>query len=316
MNSFSHRARDVLHQWFSIEWVFSRLLAVLIATALVQLLLGRFEVTPSDGQAHKPCSLGLDNYRLIHERVIDIGLENASGLTFNPLTNTLFMVLNRPETVVELSLYGDRLRQIRLNGFDDTEAITWLKENRYAIAEEALREISIIEIGPDTLAIDKQPGNSYALPDKRRNNKGIEGMTFDRHSHQLYVNLERYPVQMFRLQLSGSSISPALMPLIPRHAHSVQMQDFSGLQYLEQNVNLLILSHNSSRLVESIMDGRKISELALYQPSSGAKEPVLQAEGVTIDDSGRIYVVSEPKLFYVYQSPGGNLVHDSMLAIH
>ena len=82
------------------------------------------------------------------------------------------------------------------------------------------------------------------------------------------------------------------------------MKDFSGLQYVAQNGNLLILSHASNKLVESSMDGRKMSELDLYQRSRDGYEPIPQAEGVTIDDWGTIYIVSEPNLFYVYQPFG------------
>jgi uncharacterized protein YjiK len=45
--------------------------------------------------------------------------------------------------------------------------------------------------------------------------------------------------------------------------------------------------------VEATLDGKEVSRLSL--------RGVTQAEGVTMDDEGTIYICSEPSVFYVYK---------------
>ena len=86
-------------------------------------------------------STRLDQYTLAKEPVVIGGVsQNASGLTYHAGRDSLFVVLDSPQRVVELSLDGSLKRKINLNKFEDTEGIVWLGENRFAVAEEALDE--------------------------------------------------------------------------------------------------------------------------------------------------------------------------------
>ena len=48
-------------------------------------------------------------------------------------------------------------------------------------------------------------------------------------------------------------------------------------------------------------DGEPISSLSLLRGQHGLKRSVPQAEGLTSDDEGNLYLVSEPNLFYVFK---------------
>ena len=89
----------------------------------------------------------LTEYRLAGTPVSITGLEdNASGITYSPHSNTLFMVVNNPEKIYELSLSGHMLRIIFLSGFDDTEGIAHIEGDRFVILEERRSTLSLVNI--------------------------------------------------------------------------------------------------------------------------------------------------------------------------
>ena len=80
------------------------------------------------GQAELPPRL--DQYTLAKGPVVIGGVsQNASGLTYHAGRDSLFVVLDAPQRVIELGLDGSLKRKINLNKFEDTEGIVWLGEN-------------------------------------------------------------------------------------------------------------------------------------------------------------------------------------------
>ena len=49
---------------------------------------------------------------------------NLSGITYNRITRTLFVITNEPEEIHEINSKGKCLRRIKLKGFKDTEGST------------------------------------------------------------------------------------------------------------------------------------------------------------------------------------------------
>ena len=234
----------LLQRWYQagkqcsrLEQIFSWLLTALIALLLLHSFLGLFEPrSPYDIESGASgYSLDLHDYALVHHRQISMPLENASGLTYNAESKTLFMVLNRPEAIIELSLTGEVLRKIILRGFDDTEAISWIEGKQFIIAEEEHRQLQLVAIDEATLVIDKVEARTFVFPDHRRNNKGIEGVTFNRHTGQVYVALESKPMTVFNRTLFGGAASSQFAPLMHLPADSQSLIDLSGLQYVEKN---------------------------------------------------------------------------------
>ena len=107
-------------------------------------------------------TLELDVYRL--QSRIDVAeiTDDLSGLTFNPLTQSLFAVTNAPELLLEMTLEGDVKRVIPLLGFEDTEGITHIEGNRFAIVEERKRQVVFIKIDGRTTEIKREHCEGYA----------------------------------------------------------------------------------------------------------------------------------------------------------
>jgi len=76
------------------------------------------------------------------------------------------------------------------------------------------------------------------------------------------------------------------------------MKDLSSLTVHKETDHLLLLSHESHMRVEYNAGGQLLSLMGLQKGWSGLKDTVPQAEGLAVDAQRRLYIVSEPNLFY------------------
>lgn len=91
-------------------------------------------------------------------------------------------------------------------------------------------------------------------------------------------------------------------PARPRHVQpskdKVFATDLSSVVFDQQSGHLILLSDESKLLIEMTDEGKVVSFRSLARGFAGLLKGIPQAEGVTIDDEGYLYVVSEPNLFY------------------
>jgi uncharacterized protein YjiK len=248
--------------------------------------------------------LGLADYRVsIEARPIAGVPANASGLAFNPATDTLFMVVNRPPAVVELSTEGRLLRHIPVAGLSDLEGIAHLEGDLFALADEASQQIFFARIGPQDSALDVGEVPSLRLAIDLARNRGFEGLAWDRQGRRLLVANEKSPRRV--IEITG--ISPQdgrlgrhleIREWTPSQRISAELHDLSSLSVHEPSGHLLLLSDESKRLAEYDATGQRVGSLSLRRGEHGLAANVRQAEGVEFDAAGNLYVVSEPNLFY------------------
>jgi uncharacterized protein YjiK len=245
-------------------------------------------------------------------------LGNFSGVAFNPVTNSLFVVDNGVSHVYEYDLTGAHRRTITTTGFDDTEGIYWLGGDRFALLEEKTTHINLITIDATTTAITKSslPAPDVIRPDLVPGdpglgslnptglNTGLEGVAFDAARNVYYVTKEKsegtpgdHSVNIFAVAPDG--VATVLFNPSVRHGASPTSltgvaTDIADIHYDPRTEHLIVLSQESRRLIEVTLAGEVIRTRT---------QPGTQAEGITFTPDGRdLYVVGENREFFHYQS--------------
>ncbi len=263
------------------------------------------------------CTPGTDNSILLSNYTLDIGPINISGtgdlsgLSYNEGNNLLYGIDNSTNNIFEMDTDGNVIRMIELNGFDDTEAIAYMGNGEFAIAEERRGRITFINIGT-SLSVN-YPSTFVQLNGTWNDNSGLEGLGYDAATNTMYV-IEEYASMAIYAFTVPSSRTGTISPTTPFNIQgNYGFTDLSGLHQLnlpstftphQFSENILILSDNNMALVEvNPANGIEISRLGLG--NGGANNTLIngvpQPEGVTVDSDGNIYIVSEPNHFYRFK---------------
>lgn len=255
-----------------------------------------------DDNGYRGKTIGLNHYSLLGPPIeLNMLSSNASGITYNPDTDTLFAISNGPTYLVEMDKQGQELRKITLEGFQDTEGLTYLGRGRFAIVEERIRSVVIVKIDAQTRSIARAQARSVTLPGvEDENNKGFEGIAFNAADQSLFVVNEDEPRQLLRIDGFVDTEARHFSVSHPwnMEENSLGKRDLSGVHFDPRTGHLLVLSDESGSLTESSLSGEVISRLSLASSQAGFKDDVPQAEGVTMDNHGQLYILSEPNLLY------------------
>nr|WP_312508324.1 SdiA-regulated domain-containing protein [Pseudomonas luteola] len=263
----------------------------------------RFSSEEAQGQA-----LWLPDYHVTIDAKPLGNDENMSALTFDASRQTLFTVTNKNSHLIELSLSGDVLRRIPLRGFGDPEAIEYVRPGVLLITEERNHRLIEVHVNDQTQVIDiADPANAkqFSLSAADNNNKGFEGLAYDPKEQRLFVAKEKDPVRIF--EINGFLTASPDQPIdIDVHVNAQRdrdlfVTDLSSLHYDTSTGHLLALSDESKMIVEMDATGKPVSSFSLRRGNQGLAKDVPQAEGMTMDDQGNLYVISEPNLFYAFK---------------
>jgi uncharacterized protein YjiK len=243
---------------------------------------------------------------------------NLSGVTYSPVSNSLFVIDNGSSQLYEFDLNGVYRRTILTTGFDDPEGLTWLDGNRFALLEEKTTHINIIDIAPTTTTINRAslPLASIIRPDLAPNdpsagslnptggNTGLEGVAFDSINNRFIVLKEKsagtpgdYGVNVFSVGWDGAA-SVLFNPSVPHGAATQSLlslaTDVADAHFDPVTQHLLVLSQESKRIIEVTLGG----EVVGYR-----SQPGTQVEGVTMLPDGKtLFVVGESREFFRYES--------------
>ena len=255
--------------------------------------------------------LDLGRYQVgIEARPIDGLTENASGLTYNPTTGTLFTAINHPPALAELSTDGRLLRHIPLTGARDVEGITHVEGDRFIIVDEGKSRLDWISITPATTAIDLKDSPFITLDLVTLSNMGFEGISWDQRRQELVVVQEMLPVRVLVIgglerAVQGQGLGITLREWQPEGWAGHGVSDLSSVTVHDPTGNMVLLSDMSSVLIEYGAAGKPLSLLALWAGRHGLQAGVPQAEGVALAPDGAVYIVSEPNLFYRFDRRSG-----------
>jgi len=226
----------------------------------------------------------------------------ASAVTWNAATDTLFVVGDGPQALAQYSKNGVLLDYMTMTNFpaSDSEGLTWIGGNQFVLALETGYDAKLMTyVAGGTVSGSGLPTASlFSTTDAAA---GLEGVTFDPSTGRYYFIEEKTPVAIYQVSLDFSpppqaNVHSTLLLSIPG------VTDISDIQALSTVLdpgspdysNLLVLSHEGHRLLEL----NRTTGAVLSQISLNGITGQVQPEGVAIDDDGVIYIVDE--------GPGGN----------
>lgn len=226
-----------------------------------------------------------------------------SGLTYNGNTGTLFSVNDSPTEVYELDLDGNMIRTIALNGFIDTEAICYLGNNKFAIVEERLGRIVIVDIPPSSFNTTIQyPGTAGSI-DLIGSwiGDGLKGIAFDIHNQRLHIAKEKGNMEIYQIDNLFDELGNTITPISNFNFENLASgytaytsEGFTDITALACDFrgHLFVLSNRGESLIE--LDPMTGQLLSSYNMSTTG---LSKLEGVTIFGTSDFFVIGEPSEF-------------------
>ena len=252
--------------------------------------------------------------------------QEASGVTYNWDTDTLFIVGDGGRSITQVSKTGQFIDAMTLptggspqgTEFYDPEGITYIGGNQFVFTEERDRQLVKFTYVPGTTLTraNAQTVKIGTFVD----NIGLEGLSFDPQTNGFVVVKEISPLGIFQTNVdftagtatNGSATTvnstnlfdPALTGLLD-FADVYALSNLPSLGGLSQSGNLLALSQESARIINISRSGVISSSLQIVaDPGSLLSAANQQHEGITMDRDGFIYVVNE--------NGGGDIDHPQL----
>ena len=253
-----------------------------------------------ESPAERQESVWLPDYQVVIDAKPLPGMEKdeASDIAYDSQTKTLFSVMGKNPFLAELSLQGDVLRKMPLVGWSNPEGVTVLGNGLLAIVDEREHFISIVKVDADTRELNIADFPKYDLGPSKDQNKAFEAITFDPRNQQLLLGEERPPA-LFTWKSDGSQMLIGDKQKLA--SDELDIRNLSALAIDPRTGHTLVLSADSHLLLELDEKGEQVSFMALLGGLNGLKKTIPRAEGVTMDENGTLYFVSEPNLFYRFE---------------
>ncbi|MCX2543735.1 SdiA-regulated domain-containing protein [Pseudomonas sp. COW5] len=290
---------------FALRWYYWLLLVVAAAYGLAHAMhwddrgllwvRERFE-SPTERKE----SVWLPDYRVVIDAKLLPGMEKdeASDLSYDPQSKTLFSVMGKNPFLVELTLQGDVLRKMPLVGWSNPEGVTVLGNGLVAIVDEREHMLSIVKVDTTTRELKRDDFPKYDLGPSKDQNKAFEAIAWDPRNQQLLLGEERPPA-LFTWKSDGSQTLTGDKQKLPND--DLDIRNLSALAVDPRTGHTLVLSADSHLLLELDEKGEQVSFMTLLGGFNGLKKTIPRAEGVTMDEQGTLYMVSEPNLFYRFE---------------
>lgn len=251
--------------------------------------------------------------------------QESSGVAYNPDTGTLFVVGDGGTSVTQVTKTGALVDTMTLPAgsspqgteFYDIEGIAYIGSGEFVFTEERDRQLVRFTYAPGTTLTRAQ--TKTVKLGTTVGNVGLEGLTYDPSTSGFIPVKETSPLGIFQTTIdwdagTASNGSPTTVnstnlfdPALSGVADYADVFALSNLPTLTgpDADNLIIISQESGRIIESTRSGAVQSSLTI-RPDLDTTISVQDQthEGVTMDEDGNLYVVSE--------NGGGNIDRPQM----
>ncbi len=262
-------------------------------------------------------SIGLSGYVPETTFVLDVIEDDLSGITYNPMTNTLFAVTNGGvygsiyEAIYEVNLNGTIINTFNLidnsepgvtgDNFDDTEGIVHLYGRTFAVVEEQKGRIAIIDLPITATAIDYDDADIIQLPpDGWGNNNGIEGISYDPVTDQFHIVRESKKYYIVDMPTTFPEYNPTVTIREATDKPFTFLSEAAGIHYVGLTPAFANTDAANNRLIVDEIGQRVIEVNAAYDTLGQLSFDERGYEGITMDNNGTIYIVQEINKIHVY----------------
>jgi len=243
---------------------------------------------------------------------LDAISSNLSGVSWNAATGTYMAVLDSNRMLVEISAELEILREIDIDNVthSDLEDIAYLGEEEgmsmYAMgSEDGVMYIGpVADDGSTEVDFDGFQEVTYAAEPENRN-RGGEGVAFDPVTETIWTCVEKDPMTVYRFVRPawGSDASytedlDVVEPFDAQTQFAAAIDDISSCIYDPRTERLLVLSHESQRILDVDLDGTIVGYLDIASESTSLTKP----EGLALNDDGDLLIVGEPNVVQLWRS--------------
>ncbi|MGQ7946500.1 SdiA-regulated domain-containing protein [Flavobacterium sp. WC2509] len=252
--------------------------------------------------------------------------QEASGVTYNWDTNTLFIVGDGTTSVTQVSLTGQFINTMTLaqgsspqgTDFYDSEGITYIGNGQFVMTEERDRQVVLFTYAAGT-TLTRSNAKTVKLG-TFVNNIGTEGLSYDPLTGGYIVLKEISPMGIFQTGIdfnagtatNGSATTenstnlfdPALLG-VTDVADVFALSNLPALNGTSLYSNLLVLSQENAKVLNVNRSGVILSSLTIVSdPGNPLDAANQQHEGMTMDRNGVLYIVNE--------NGGGDIDHPQL----
>jgi uncharacterized protein YjiK len=242
--------------------------------------------------------------------------QEASGVTYNWDTDTLFVVGDGGTSVVQITKTGILINSMTLapggspqgTEFYDTEGIAYVGNGLFVLIEERYRQVNLFSYAA---------GGTLHRADVRTvkigttvGNTGLEGISYDPMTGGFILVKEKDPQSVFQTGIdfnagtatngspSATSSTDLFNPPLGNLADFSDVFALSNLPSLSGQPDfshLLIISQESGQIINVARSTGAVSSRLTIVADAGSPVgvPDMTMEGVTMDRDGNLYVVNE-----------------------
>ena len=231
-------------------------------------------------------------------------VSEASAVTYNRDTNTLFSIGDEGTTLVQLSLTGQFIDSMSFDNsgeraqrtLDDPEGLAYMGNGKILIGDERRNVGYLSTYAPGTQAQkNSMPSYAYGPYD---GNTGLEGVAYDPVTNTLWGVKEQGPLTIYQTSdISGGTNVTVTSPFSGNRFSRAGITTMSDIYMLASSgafalndprrLNLFILSRSEKVILEMTRTGELVDKLDISFLGRGT------IEGMTMDDQGNIYLVAE-----------------------
>jgi uncharacterized protein YjiK len=243
---------------------------------------------------------------VIRKNIDNCSDSSFSGVAFDPNTKTLLIADDDAQAIYEITVTGELVGKIDLEGFDDIEGIGYQDGRNFLVVEERRGDVVRIEIPKQRKGTIKRDKDNVLEIEQNDFNSGLEDVTYLYSKNVGYAVKEKSPSVLYKITFNNDGI-PDDFDEIASFSWSGISGDAAGIYVLSDGA-FLLLSEIAHIVYGVDISGKIVSQMHFE---------MTQPEGITYSDiDSTIYIVGEKREFVAFKYKRNQLLSEMTLNSH